>query len=58
MFKSMKIGFRIGLGLGMVIVLMTTMGLFATNRLGALDKTVNPMVIDRWPKTVECTDML
>ena len=58
MFKSMKIGFRIALGLGMVIVLMTAMGLFAMNRLGALDKTVNSMVIDRWPKTVECNEII
>ena len=32
---------------------MTAMGLFAMNRLGALDKTVNSMVTDRWPKTVK-----
>jgi methyl-accepting chemotaxis protein len=58
MLKNMKIGLRVGLGFGMVIVLMTAMGLFAVNRLGALDKTVNSMVTDRWPKTVECNEII
>ena len=58
MFKSMKIGLRIGLGFGIVIILMTAMGLFAVNRLGALDKTVNSMVTDRWPKSVEGNEII
>ena len=58
MFKSMRIGLRIALGFGMVIVLMTAMGLFAMNRLGALDNTVNSMITDRWPKTVECNEII
>ena len=58
MFKNMRIGLRIGLGFGMVIVLMTAMGLFAMNRLGALDNTVNSMITDRWPKTVECNEII
>ena len=37
MFKSMKIGLRMGLGFGLVIVLMIATGFFAMNRIGALD---------------------
>jgi len=52
MFKNMKIGLRMGLGFGVVVVLMIALGLFAMNRLGAMDQGTNLLVNDRWPKTV------
>ncbi len=58
MFKSMKIGLRMGLGFGLVIVLMIAMGLFAINRLGAMDRETNKLVNDRWPKSVESNEIL
>ena len=36
MLKNMKIGLRIGLGFGVVLVLMIGMGLFALNSLGTM----------------------
>ncbi len=53
MFKSMKIGLRMGLGFGLVIVLMIATGLFAMNRIGALDDGFGVVVNDRWPKAVQ-----
>ena len=58
MFQNMKIGLRIGLGFGVVIVLMIAIGLFAVNRLGALDEAVNLVAADRWPKTVAGNEII
>jgi methyl-accepting chemotaxis protein len=58
MFKSMKIGLRMGLGFGVVIVLMIAMGLFAMDRLGAMDQGTNKLVNDRWPKTVVSNEIV
>ncbi|MDR3554548.1 MAG: MCP four helix bundle domain-containing protein, partial [Syntrophobacteraceae bacterium] len=57
MLKNMKIGLRMALAFGVLLVLMTAMGLFAVNRLGALDDTVNMIRADRWPKTVLANDI-
>ena len=58
MFKSMRIGLRMGLGFGVVIILMIGMGLFAVNRLGSLDEEIIKVVTDRWPKTVVANSVL
>ena len=53
MLRNMKIGLRMGLGFGVVLLLMIGMGLFALNRLGTMNAGTNILVKDRWPKTVE-----
>ena len=58
MFKGMKIGLRMGLGFGVVIVLMIAMSLFAMSRLGAMDQETNKLVNDRWPKTVVSNEIV
>jgi methyl-accepting chemotaxis protein len=57
MFKNMKIGTRMALAFGVLLVLMTAMGLFAVNRLGAIDDAANVIRADRWPKTVIANDI-
>ncbi|MDR3568912.1 MAG: methyl-accepting chemotaxis protein [Syntrophobacteraceae bacterium] len=52
MLKNMKIGLRMALAFGVMLVLMTVTALFAMNRLGTVNDTVTSMVTDRWPKTV------
>ncbi len=52
MLKNMKIGLRMALAFGVLLVLMSAMAFIAINRLGAVDGTVNAMATDRWPKTV------
>ena len=44
MFKDMKIGLRMGLGFGVVLLLMIGMGLFALNRLGTMNAGTNMLV--------------
>ncbi len=48
----MKIGLRLGLGFGLIIVLMLVIGTFAISRLSRLNENVGELVTDRWPKTV------
>jgi methyl-accepting chemotaxis protein len=57
MFKNMRIGFRLGLGFGVVMVLMVGVGVFGLNRIGALKGEVDVLVQDRWPKTVIAGDI-
>ncbi len=52
MFKNMKIGMRLALGFGTVLLLLVAISVIGINRLGALDQEVKLMVEDRYPKTV------
>ncbi|MFZ0932427.1 MAG: MCP four helix bundle domain-containing protein [Syntrophobacteraceae bacterium] len=58
MFKSMRIGLRLGLGFGVVLIMVMAVGLFAVNRLGTLDETVSSVVTDSWPKTVAGNEII
>ncbi|BDV42457.1 methyl-accepting chemotaxis protein [Geotalea uraniireducens] len=58
MVKNMKIGMRLGVGFAVVVVLMTVMGLFAITRLSALDREIEDMVKDKWPKTVMANEII
>ncbi len=51
MFKNMKLGVRLGLGFGLLVVLMVTVGLIALDRIGKIDEKVQLVVEDRMPKT-------
>ncbi len=57
MLKNMKIGTRLSLGFGIVLILMLTLGLFAMNRLKAIDVDVEDLVTDKWPKTLMLNDI-
>lgn len=50
MFKNMNIGFRLGLGFGLVTLLMIIVGLLAINRVQQLDEQIGLVVEDRMPK--------
>jgi len=50
MFKNMNIGFRLGLGFGLVTLLMVIVGLLAMNRVQQLDDQIGVVVEDRMPK--------
>ena len=52
MLKNMKIGTRLSMGFGLVLILMIMLGIFAINRLKAIDNNVEELVKDKWPKTV------
>ena len=52
MFKNMKIGMRLGLGFGLVVLLMVVIALIGITRLGNLNSSIDDLVGDKYPKTV------
>jgi methyl-accepting chemotaxis protein len=54
----MKIGSRLGLGFGIVIVLMAIVAFVGITRMASLNDEVNLMVKDRFPKTVWANDVI
>ncbi len=58
MFKNMKIGVRLGLGFGSVVLLMVTIGVIGITRLGSLNAKVDDMINDKYPKTVMANNII
>lgn len=52
MFKNMKIGMRLGFGFGLVVLLMVTIAFIGITRLGNLNREIENVVKDKYPKTV------
>jgi methyl-accepting chemotaxis protein len=57
MFKNMKIGVRLGLGFGLVVLLMVIIAYIGITRLASLDDSVGKMANDRYPKTALANDI-
>ncbi len=53
MFKNMKIGMRLGLGFGIVLLLLAVIAFIGITRLSGLNDNVVDMVKDKYPKTVQ-----
>ena len=58
MFKNLRIGARLGLGFGLVLVLMAALAATSYNRLGQLNGEIDAMINDRFPKTVWANDVI
>ena len=58
MFKSMKVGVRLGLGFGLVVLLMVLLAVIATLRLGAVNDSTRVVVDDRFPKVLQANAVI
>ena len=58
MLKNMKIGPRLGFGFGILMVLMLIVGTFSIFRINGLNDSIDKMVHDRFPKTVQSNDII
>jgi methyl-accepting chemotaxis protein len=58
MFKNMKIGTRLGLGFGLILVLLLAISSLAYLRLNELNQEIDLLVTDKFPKTVQANDMI
>ena len=56
--KIMKLGLRLGVGFGIVLILMLTLGAISYARLGELDKEIDGMVTVQFPKTVQANNVI
>ena len=52
MFKNLKIGVRLGIGFGLVVVLLVVIGTLGILRVGDLHGNIKMLVSDLYPKTV------
>jgi len=52
MFNNMKIGVRLGLGFGVIILIMVVSGVFSGFHLQDLNAKLNQITSEQWPKTV------
>ncbi len=58
MFRNMKIGMRLGIGFGVVVLLMLIMGVISQRSLRGMNADVELLVKDKWPKTVQANTMI
>ncbi|MCC7549477.1 MAG: methyl-accepting chemotaxis protein, partial [Burkholderiales bacterium] len=48
--KNMKVGVKLGLGFGVVLLLLITVAIVGITRLVNIDEALNDIVHDKWPK--------
>ncbi len=58
MQMNLKVGTRLALGFGLVVLLMMSITLFGITRLGSLNDSTSLIVNDRYPKVALSNDML
>ena len=52
MFKNLKIGVRLGLGFGIVLVLLGIIAALGITRMALINDSVVNITKDKWPKIV------
>ncbi|WP_423681122.1 MCP four helix bundle domain-containing protein [Undibacterium sp. WLHG33] len=58
MNMNMKVGTRLGIGFGVVVMLLIGMTLFGINRMSSLNDGTSLLVNDRYPKVVLANEIL
>ena len=58
MFKNLKIGVRLGLGFGLVVLLLVVISTLGYTRLVMLNGEIDEMVNDKFVKTVQANDII
>ncbi|MDP2824723.1 MAG: methyl-accepting chemotaxis protein [Sulfuritalea sp.] len=58
MFKNLKIGMRLGLGFGLVLILLSAIAFTGITRLASVNDVVEDIVKAKWPKVVLLQDGL
>jgi methyl-accepting chemotaxis protein len=58
MLTNLKLGVRLGIGFGMVIVLLIVISGLSYLRVGQLNAEIHDMVADKFPKTVQANDII
>jgi len=58
MFKNMKIGMRLGLGFGLMVLLLAAISIVSYMRLSQINGEIANMVNDKFPKTVLANNVI
>ena len=58
MFKNLKIGVKLGIGFGLMIVLLATVSMLAYLRVDSINGEIKDMVNDKFPKVVMANDAI
>lgn len=58
MFRNMKIGMRLGLGFGLVLIMLCALAFIGISRLSTLNGNIDVLITDRYPKTVMTNDLI
>ena len=58
MLKNLKIGIRLGLGFGAVLMLLLALALLATNRMAAMNQATAYITADAYPKVAIAKDLI
>lgn len=58
MFKNIKIGMRLGMGFGLVVVLMVIIAIIGITRMAVLNESLDNVNSDKWPKILLLQDGL
>ena len=56
MFKNMRIGARLGLGFGLLVLILALVGSYAINSVQKIDDSLDVMVNDRLPKIIQANE--
>ena len=56
--NNLKIGIRLGLGFGIVVLLLIVISTMAYQRLGAVNTEIEGLMEDKFPKTVQANDII
>lgn len=58
MFKNLRIGVRLGIGFGLMVLLLSTISIFSYLRLEQINVSISEVVEDKFPKTVVANDVI
>jgi methyl-accepting chemotaxis protein len=58
MLKNMKIGMRLGVGFGVIVILLAVVITMSLTRMGAIGYNIDKMVNDQFPKVVWANDII
>jgi methyl-accepting chemotaxis protein len=58
MFADMKIGVRLGLGFGALVIIVLVLNVIGITRLGSVNAILDDIISDKWPKTVMANNIV
>lgn len=58
MFRNLKIGIKLGVGYGIVLIILSMMAVVSISSMSAMNQEVDDMVNDKYPKTVWANNVI